>query len=218
MTKRGICFDLDGTLIDSLRDGIERVLRIAVIRELTVNIDVEQKLKNMWGIDPIEIINTLWPGEDFKEFFSDWELLDLREPHATFPGVKDALEKLSPHFYISILTNRRIFNTPAQLEKNDLTELFGIIVTPDNQGYKKPDPKIMEPIFKYYLSFGIMPQDVILVGDTLEGDWKLAQAVGLEFYAVTSGDIDIRNKFLAAGVPEDHIIDSVANLADILLK
>lgn len=217
MFKGGLCFDLDGTLIDSLGNGIERVIRIAKTRQLTINIDIEQKLKGMWGMDPLKIINTIWPDENLEGFFYEWELLDIKEPHSTFPGVKEALQKLYKHFYMSILTNRRIFNTPAQLEKNGLTKLFGIIVTPDNQGYKKPDPRIMEPIFSHYLSVGITPQDITLVGDTVEGDWKLAQATGLEFFAVLCGGMASRDKFLAAGVPADHIIDSVADLPQILL-
>ncbi|KKS12714.1 MAG: hypothetical protein UU70_C0035G0009 [Candidatus Yanofskybacteria bacterium GW2011_GWA1_41_6] len=76
----------------------------------------------------------------------------------------------------------------------------------------------MDPVFKKYGADPTGRGNVILIGDTVEGDWKLAQAVGLEFYAVTSGGMDTREKFITAGVSEDHIIDSVADLPQILLN
>lgn len=215
--KRGICFDLDGTLIDSSREGLKRIFKIAQKRSLLITPEIKQRIENMWGIEPVKLLEAIWPNENSRDFFTEWENLDLREPHLAFPGVKETLQKLSLYFYMSIVTNRRMFNTPAQLNKNGLMNLFEIIVTQD-RGFKKPDPKIMEPVFRYYLSVGITRQKIIFVGDTVEGDWKLAQATNIEFFAVTCGGMDSREKFLAAGVSEDHIINSVADLPQILLK
>lgn len=219
MFKQGICFDLDGTLIDSGPGGLAQICKVAKILNLPMSEEIQAGLKAMWGQHPSNLINTAWPGTDIGRFYKQWEDLDIAEPWSIFPGTKDALTKLYfNHFYLSILTSRNIRTTIPQLKHNDLLQFFGLVIAADSSPYKKPDPRSIEPIFDKYLKFGIDPKQVIFVGDTIEGDWKLAQNVGLEFYAVTSGGIDDRDKFISAGVPEDHIIDSVADLPRILIK
>jgi len=218
MVIRGICFDLDGTLIDFGREGLKRILKLAAIRNLPFTPEIEQRIRGMWGAEPIKLLQTIWPNEDPKSFFTEWENLDIAEPLPSFPGTKEALEKLQPYFVMSIVTNRQPRTIFPQLLHNNIVQFFGQIITPAHNGHKKPEPEIMEPILARFDQWGIDKKDVFLIGDTVEGDWKLAQATNIQFYAVTSGGIDTREKFLAAGVPEDHIFDSVADLPQVLLK
>lgn len=218
MAKRGLCFNLDGTLIDSSKSGLERILQLAKARNLPATPEIEQGIRNMWGANPLLIIETFWPQENPRAFFAAWEDLDIAEPHPAFPGTREALKKLYPYFNMSIVTNRHPKIIFAQLLYNGIVELFEQIITPAHNGHKKPEPEIMEPIFEEYKANQTERKDIILVGDTVECDWKLAQAVGIEFYAVLSGGVDTREKFLATGVPKDHIIDSVADLPRILLN
>jgi len=218
VTKRGLCFDLDGTLIDSGREGLKRVLKIAAVRNLPVTPEIKQRIRDMWGAEPFKLLRIIWPDEDPKAFFNEWENLDIAEPLPAFPGTREALKKLRPYFNMSIVTNRQPRTIFAQLLHNDIAEFFEQIITPAHNGHKKPEPEIMEPIFEKYKADQIERGGIILVGDTVENDWKLAQATGIEFYAVVSGGMDTREKFLAAGVPEDHITDSAADLPRILLK
>lgn len=218
MEMRGLCFDLDGTLIDSGKVGLERILKLAVIRNPSVTLEIEQRIRNMWGAEPIKLLRTIWPDEDPNAFFTAWENLDIAEPIPAFPGTRKALEKLQPYFKMSIVTNRQPRTIFPQLLYNDIAQFFRQIVTPAFNGHKKPEPEMMDSIFKQYESDQISRENIILVGDTIEGDWKLAQATDIEFFAVLSGGMDTREKFLAAGVPENHIINSVADLPRILLN
>lgn len=218
MFKRDICFDIDGTLIDSGKSGLERVLQIAKARNLPITPEIEQGIRRMWGVSPLKLIEAFWPQEDPRSFFTAWEDLDIMEPHPAFPGTREALEKLRPHFNMIIVTNRYFKTIMSQLDHNGIAEFFELIITPEYNGHKKPEPEIMEPVFEKYGTDQTKQGGIILVGDTIEGDWKLAQATGLEFYAVTSGGIDTKDQFFAAGVPEDHIIDSVADLPRVLIK
>ncbi len=217
MVRRGLCFDLDGTLIDSGKEGLRRVIKIARTRNLPITPEIEHRIRNMWGTEPFKLLRTIWPDEDPQAFSQEWEKLDIVEPLPAFPGTREALEKLHPHFSMSIVTNRHPKTILAQLIHNSIAEFFGQIITPAYNGHKKPEPEIMDPIFEKYRADGIGRDKIILVGDTIEGDWKLAQAVGIQFYAVTSRDIDTLEKFLAVGVPQEHILDSVADLPDKLL-
>ncbi len=219
MIPRGLCFDLDGTLINSGPGGLVRLCKVARILNLPMNEETETKLRKMWGQHPLNIIKASWPEVNIGQFYRQWEALDIAEPFPVFPGIKDALAKFYfNNFYLSILTSRNIRTAIAQLEYNDLLQFFRLVIAGDSGPHKKPDPRSIEPIFDKYRGMSISPKQVIFVGDTVEGDWKLAQAVGIEFFAVLSGGMDTREKFLTAGVPENHIIDSVADLPAILIK
>lgn len=212
MTKRGICFDIDGTLINSGPGSLIRFCKVAEILNLPMSKEIKADLKTIWGQHPSSLIKTAWPDADIGQFYKQWEDLDIAEPWSVFPGTKEALEKLFECFRLSILTNRNIRTAIPQLEHNDLVRYFEIILAADSTPYKKPHPKSIEPILQC-----ILKDNLIFVGDTVEGDWKLAQAVGVEFFAVLSGGMDTREKFFTAGVPKNHIIDSVVDLPRILL-
>lgn len=213
MISRGLCFDLDGTLIDSGPGGLEQILKVAKILNLSTSPETEKLLRDMWGQHPSNLIKAAWPETDIAQFYRQWEDLDIANPWPAFLGTKEALEKLFSRFQLSILTSRNMRTVIPQLKHNRLLSYLGIILTADSGPYKKPHPKSIDPILKW-----VHREDLVFVGDTVEGDWKLAQATGIEFYAVLCGGMDNREKFLVAGVPEDHIIDSVADLPGILLK
>ncbi len=218
MVKRGICFDLDGTLIDSGPGGLAQFCKVAKILNLPMSKKIEAGLRAIWGQHPSNLIKAAWPDTDIGRFYKKWEDLDIAEPWPAFPGTIDALKKLFEEFYLSILSSRNFRTAISQLNHNHLLSYFGLVITADSSPYKKPDPRSIEPIFEKYRGAKISPKQIIFVGDTVEGDWKLAQAVGIEFFAVLSGGMDTREKFLSAGVPEDHIIYSVADLPRILLN
>ncbi len=218
MFSRGICFDLDGTLIDSGPGGFVQLCKVVKKLNLPMNPQIEAKLRAMWGQHPAKLIQSAWPNADIGQFYKEWEELDMTQPFPVFPETHDVLSGLhSNHFYLSILTSRNLRTATAQLKHNNVLHFFGKVVAGNSGPYKKPDPRSIEPIFEKYRDFGINPKTSIFVGDTVEGDWKLAQAVDIEFFAVLSGGMDTREKFLSAGVPRSHIIDSVADLPRILL-
>ena len=217
MFSRGLCFDLDGTLIDSGPGGLQQIFNVAKILNLPTPPETEKLLRDMWGQHPSNLIKTAWPGTNIGQFYKKWEDLDIANPWSVFPGTKETIEKLFNYFHLSILTSRNIRTAIPQLEHNDILQFFGLVIAADSSPHKKPDPRSIKPILEKYLDAGVDSKQVIFVGDTVEGDWNLAQATGLEFYAVLSGGMDTREKFLAAGVPEDHIINSVADLPKVLL-
>lgn len=213
-----LCFDLDGTLINSGPGGLIQFCKVAKILNLPMNEEMEANLKTIWGQHPSNLIKTSWPDTDVNQFYKQWENLDIAEPWPVFPGIREALEKLAKKFHMSILTSRNIRTAIPQLSHNNLMYFFDQVVAADSSPYKKPDPRSIEPIFEMSRRRGINPDETIFVGDTVEGDWRLAQTVGIEFFAVLSGGMNTREKFLTAGVPEDHVIDSVADLPQILIR
>ena len=54
MAKRGICFDLDGTLIDSGPGGLMQFCKVAKNLNLPISEKIETGLKAMWGPAPLQ--------------------------------------------------------------------------------------------------------------------------------------------------------------------
>jgi HAD superfamily hydrolase (TIGR01549 family) len=217
VVRRGICFDLDGTLINSSPKGWIQFWKVAQLLNLETSPEIETRVKAIWGKNFSNLVKTAWPETDIKMFCREWENLDLNETYPLFPGTKESLTQLSDHFMLSILTNRNTRTAVPQLVRSNLNKFFRILIAADSSSYRKPHPRSIQPIFNRYRAFGISSDNIIFVGDTVEADWRLAQAISIEFFAVLSGGMDNRDKFLTAGVPEDHIIDSVADLPRILL-
>ena len=219
MAIQGICFDLDGTLIDSVSTGLIRICEVAKNLNLPMDEKIEMIIKTRCGQHPHDLIMAAWPNVDSIQFYKKWQELDIAEPFSVFPGIKEALTDLySERFYLTVLTNRDFKTTARQLEHNNILQFFDLVIGADLSHYKKPDPRSIVPIFHRYRGVGVNPKKSILVGDTVENDWKLAQAVEVEFFAVTFGGMDTREKFINAGVSEDHIINSVADLPKILIR
>lgn len=59
------------------------------------------------------------------------------------------------------------------------------------------------------------PADVVMVGDDIDSDVLAAQAVGITGVLVKTGKY-LPETHEAAQTPPDHVIDSIANLADLL--
>ena len=221
-TRGCLCFDLDGTILNSVQESLKRVIKVAESCSLPIESNIEEKIISGWkkSLGKQDFMFSIWPQEapdKLQVFMKAWEEMDSSESYEIFPNTKEALEKLCKYFYLGILTNRHLPSAFFQIRKNSLMPLFDFIVTPNWTKTKKPDPKMMIPVFEKCKQAGISEQNIILIGDTLEGDWQLAKNCGLEFYAVLAGGIHTREEFLVAGIPENHIIGSVANLPNKLL-
>lgn len=59
---KGIIFNLDGTLIDSQREGFQRFLRVGASLGLSAPDDaVLTQVRKMWGVPAHVLVQTCWP-------------------------------------------------------------------------------------------------------------------------------------------------------------
>lgn len=84
-----------------------------------------------------------------------------------------------------------------------------LVVTRESAGYEKPDPRILDPVWK---EFGVGPECAVYVGDWYV-DRELAKKAHVEFLAVLSGGVP-RHKFIEDGVPPDRIFVRLWNIAE----
>ena len=215
MVRRGVCLDLDGTIIDSRTKGIDDLHKVTENFNLPFSPDIQRKIISLWGTPGVKIIEAVWPNKNTQAVYAEWTRIDIQGLAPIFPGVLEALEKLAEKFYLSILTSRG--RQSAEFQIYNYRDLFSFVLANDeNTQYHKPDPKSMDLVWKKYGLLNLVKENVIYVGDSVNADLGVSRACGIEFYGVTTG-VNTRDDFIAAGLDKDYILNSIADLPDILI-
>lgn len=215
MKKRAVIFDLDGTLLDSYAEALRRTEKIALMLGLPFDQRILDKIKSLWGRPAPEMIKACWPDTDIQAFWVAWGALDSIRPYRLFPGTRKMLQELRRRKIIIGLLTQRGASTSTQLEKNKIKSFFAFVHSTSGSSYAKPHPKSVEPCFENLARLRIRPAQTLFVGDSVRNDWGLARAVGIDFVGVLTGN-NTREDFMQAGLVQDRILASVANLPRLL--
>ncbi|KAH6954710.1 HAD-like domain-containing protein [Fusarium avenaceum] len=191
---RVIFFDLDGTLFDhyhSLRLAISAVQRIYTglagksIEELIdkYNIALQQayddylnKVVTYEEADARKIhlffaaLDLPEPSLDEVREFRDAYKAVYRANRRATPGSIETLARLREHGYrIAIITNGQIEDQIAKAEAIGIRHLIERIITSEEAGHRKPDPRI----FQYAIEqLGASLHTTYMVGDSADSDIK----------------------------------------------
>lgn len=124
------------------------------------------------------------------------------------PGALALLQALRPHYHIGIITNNRTAEQADKLRFMGMTELVDALITSEDVGVPKPDPRIFGAALQ---QLAARPEETVLVGDNWHADVLGALAVGIRPLWL--------NRYGAqkplADVPE---ITALEPLADVLAK
>ncbi len=165
---RLVVFDLDGTLVDSSTDLANAVN--ALLAELGVNRLPDPEIVSMVGEGAAVLVRRALtasgldpqtPGA-LDRFLTHYNahLLDFTRP---YPGMVEALEKLSTHLPLAVLTNKPGYATERLLEGLRLRRYFGDIIGGDTSFGRKPSPAALE----HLAATAAAPiESVLLVGDS----------------------------------------------------
>ena len=202
-----LCFDLDGTILDSYKEGLRRLLEIARSKNLPMDDSVLKIIKTSWSKSATSVVSDAWLNTNANEIIEEWERKDAANPLPFVDGTRETLEKLRKFFFLGILTNRSRESTLHQLER--LGDVFDFIYSAES--FPKPHPESMVNVFKKCQELQINMGHISYIGDVPEADWQLAQNVNIKFLGVLSG-VSTCDDFLKAGLKEKFIINSIADL------
>lgn len=97
----------------------------------------------------------------------------LRQP---VPGARALLQALRPRCRIGVVTNNRTAEQVEKLQFLEMTELVDALITSEDVGAAKPDPRIFAVALR---RLEAQPEETVLVGDNWHADVLGALAVGI---------------------------------------
>ncbi len=181
-----LIFDLDGTLVDSLRDIAEAINH--AIRPLGYEPLGPEELMPLVGRGITRLIEGLLRNEteevrrkaldSFLQYYSEHLTVHTRP----YPGVRETLEGLR-HYRKAVLSNKREGLTRRVLESLGLLRYFHHVLGSDSLGEKKPSPL---PVRYLLEREGLSPSEAIIIGDS-EIDIQTARNAGVKSVAVCYG-------------------------------
>lgn len=224
---RAICFAMDDTIVareDVLGECLQPVLGVAVAAYPALD---QARLTSDF-LAASEVVVTGRGFLDRREVFRsilhrqgvvDAILVDAmartydtlrRTQLRTMPGAQAALEALSAHFRLALITNCRAAATNEKLEILGLRDYFGAIAIAEEVGAAKPDPAI----FLWALAeLGVLPDQALMVGDYQDTDLAGARGAGMR-----TAWYNWRGEALGNGIPQPDLeIRDLDRLVRILL-
>jgi phosphoglycolate phosphatase len=182
-----LVFDLDGTLVDSKQDLALSVNAVRSKMELPplpidligsyVGHGVKLLVSRSLGADATDE-----KVEEGLAYFLDYYREHMLDNTAPYPGVAEALEKLSGH-KMAVLTNKPVIFSREMLSRLGFAPYFSYIYGGNSFPRKKPDPmglnKLMEDL-------QTPPQKTLMVGDS-DTDILTGRNAGVLTCGVTYG-------------------------------
>ena len=217
---RAICFDLDGTLVDTDDNYVERAARwLRPISRILPGNNPETLARRVVMVveTPVNDLLGLFDRFSLDEFFGP--LLDKLhrsrglaavDEISLIPGALATLERLAPRFPLSIATSRDRWSTAAILDAELLNRFFQSVATARTTRRAKPHP---QPIIWTADQLGVPPQSLLVVGDTTV-DIRAGRAAGAQTAGILSG-FGERRELAEAGA--DVILERTLDLAALLL-
>jgi phosphoglycolate phosphatase/pyrophosphatase PpaX len=207
-----ICFDLDGTLVDSKTTILESTK--AALDKLKIPHDIPEEIfNNMIGKHFVDIfIELKMDTVDFEQFITIYKALyfDFIDSSYLYPGVTETLKLLNEkNIKVSLLT------TKVQEQADKIINHFGLRSSFDyvmgrREGLQhKPSP---EPLLFIYKELQVDPDETLMVGDT-ELDIQCGKNASAKTCGVTYG---YRNKEQIEKEKPDFIISDFTDLIEVL--
>lgn len=207
-----IFLDVDGTLIDSAGQLFDDCRRAA--EKLGLKIPSDEDFSAVWASPWPQFVNALWPDFDFDAFNEQFE----EGPAEALSGAREIVSWLRERqFFLALISNRARASLSSRMEQVEMPlELFDYVQAVDDYEFIKPDPRVFNHALSLLSGKGISASKAIFVGDALS-DCEAAMGAGIIFIAVLTG-VTTREQFIAAGLAEEFILNSVKDIPEFLQK
>ena len=172
---KGVVFDLDGTLVDSV--GIWCEMWSKALKNVGINVNPES-IKPFIGTDLKSILKNLgYQHADIEKIRAEREKISksYAEKVKAFPETKQVLQLIrSKGLKIAIASTSRIEWIDYISKKEGFAELIDAYASGEEVSMQKPNPEIFELAFK---KLNIIPKEGVVVGDR-ETDTIPALSIG----------------------------------------
>jgi phosphoglycolate phosphatase/pyrophosphatase PpaX len=209
-----ICFDLDGTLVNSFDTILNATLK--TLKQLNIgNSLIENDLRIRIGHHFSDIFKELKIDvADIEYFISIYKqnYFDFINQSELYPSIKKTLAELKKNkFFISLLTTKGQDQAEKIIEHFNLSDYFDHIMGRRIDMPVKPNP---EPLIEICKTLKLKPEETLIVGDT-ELDIVCGKRAGSLTCAVTYG---YREKESLLKEKADFYINSLNELMPLLNK
>ncbi|HEY43276.1 MAG TPA: HAD family hydrolase [Anaerolineae bacterium] len=215
-----ICFDIDGTLVDTDDAYVQRLLRALYPLGFLMSEERRRRLARrlvMAAETPANAITTLLDRLSLDHTLRAvlntlHRLRGEKEPHdiMLISGIRPMLETLVEHYPLAIVTAREEQSTENFLGATKLRPFFRCVVTARTCHRAKPHPA---PVCWAASQMGVSTQACIMVGDTTV-DMRAGISAGAQAVGVLCG-FGKRHELERAGA--HLILKSTAELEEMLL-
>ena len=207
-----VCFDLDGTLIDSTDAIVDSFLYTfevlglpAPTREVIVG-TISVPLEEQFGLLSVK------DADRAAEVYREHYVAEAPKKTMFLPGALDALDRLEASgLKLAIATSKRRSSAEPLLEHLGVLDRFEVVIGPEDVKNAKPDPECLHLVLR---RLGIEAKSMVFVGDS-KYDIGAARAAGLRCLAVDTG-YSSREELLTYG-PE-IVLGGLEAVADYVLK
>lgn len=208
-----ICFDLDGTLIDSYQTIFKttvKTLRHLNVKEPLMEIEFHKRI----GHHFLHIFKDLnIPVVDIEEFIDIYKgyYFDFIDDSLIYPGVLDVLKELhKKKIKVSLLTTKAQDQADKIIDHFELRKYFALVTGRRKDLPIKPSP---EPLHFICNELRIEENNTLMTGDS-ELDINCGKNAGTLTCAVTYG---YRTRKELESTEPDFIVEDIAELLKIVL-
>ena len=207
---KGFIFDVDGTITSTnqwIFDSFNFIAKKYLSRTFS-----NEEIVEMFG--PTEdVILKEWCGDKFdesrKEYYKYYN--DNHWKAELYAGMKEILDYLKNKKYpLGIFTGKGREATIITLRKLEVEHYFDLIVTGDDVVNHKPSS---EGIFKFVNQFGLKPERVLMIGDSVS-DIKASKEAGIK---IASALWDSYGYNEVKSMQSDYYFNSVKELQQFLI-
>ncbi|MBL6962620.1 MAG: HAD family hydrolase [Bacteroidetes bacterium] len=213
---KGVIFDLDGTLINSIEDIHDS---LNIVLELHHHPTIKLKTcSDLVGNGLRNLLNEALPDEFRKDSYTSRLLSELKKEYAKrllnktciYEGIDKMLDDLSIKGYILCVLSNKLQKSTQSLVNSLLGKWrFAVVAGATENRPLKPHPESVRYILN---ETGLTVDEMIIVGDG-ETDVIAAKNTGMKMIAISWG---YRNKKDLYSLKPDFMIDHPGELAKIL--
>lgn len=216
--KHLVIFDLDGTLLDTIRDLAEAANH--TLDQLSLPKHSLEAYRNMVGNGIEKLLERAMPQEERNpdiilmalKIFKDYYNSHLTDYSVPYPGIREMLKDLSARGINLAVTSNKYQEAVTEIITTVFPEIEFKAILGKQEGIPaKPDPSI---VFEVLAKVPTPKAEVLYVGDS-GVDMETAMRACVESVGVTWGFRPVR-ELRAANA--DHIVNSPADIVDIALN